>query len=270
MGSGATDHLTLILSAAIPFVEARRKPSGGFGATPKLPTTIEDTYHALNVFGLIRQHGGAVEKKFDPFADENLRSYLDGCRRTLSVGIKTTFQMLWCCRTAGVAFDPDAVEEAVINSIRAYPSLEGWYYYARIMAEVLERKPLMAAEEPSLKAVLDHDFLGVDEAWVQMYLYRMFRHTLPQDGPKLISWFQASQNGDGGFGFFPGTTSFVENCHYCLRALSTLGTGPTELEKARRFLTACQTASGGFGRGLRAAPFLDATWHGVAALAFLG
>jgi len=29
------------------FVGARRKEEGGYGATPLLPATVEDTYHAL-------------------------------------------------------------------------------------------------------------------------------------------------------------------------------------------------------------------------------
>jgi hypothetical protein len=104
---------------------------------------------------------------------------------------------------------------------------------------------------------------------MHMYLERLFRNSLPQAMPRLISWFRASQNGDGGFGFFHGTTSFVENCHYCLQALTVLGAEPVDPEKARRFITACRTASGGFGRGIRAAPFLDATWHAVASLVLL-
>jgi hypothetical protein len=134
---------------------------------------------------------------------------------------------------------------------------------------VLGRKPALLPGDRRPAAVLDRDWRGVDEAWMHMYLERLFRNSLPQAMPRLISWFRASQNGDGGFGFFHGTTSFVENCHYCLQALTVLGAEPVDPEKARRFITACRTASGGFGRGIRAAPFLDATWHAVASLVLL-
>lgn len=268
-GMGSDGKLRDILTVAVSFVLPRRKETGGFGATPRLPATIEDTYHSLHILDLARQHGAVEHEVLDPAADVHLRSYLDGCRRSLSVGARTTFQMLWCCRTAGLKFDADAVESAVIARMWTADSLDDWYYWARIPAEVLGRKPPILSEARNLAAVLDRDWLGVDEAWMHMYLCRMFRNTLPQAAPTLISWFRASQNGDGGFGFFPGTTSFVENCHYCLRALNVLGAEPVNPETARRFITSCRTASGGFGRGLRAAAFLDATWHAAAALALL-
>ncbi|MDW7772835.1 MAG: prenyltransferase/squalene oxidase repeat-containing protein [Desulfobulbaceae bacterium] len=264
----ADGKLRDILTAAVPFVLSRRKETGGFAATPTLPATIEDTFHALNILDLARQYGAEEEKGFDPSADENLRSYLDGCRRSLPVGARITFQLLWCCRIAGLTLAAEAVESVVIDRMRTADSLDDWYYCARILSELLAQKLPIFSGERNLAAVLDRDWLGVDEAWMHMYLCRMSRNTLPP-APKLISWFRATQNGDGGFGFFPGTTSFIENCHYCLRALNALEAEPANPETARRFITACQTASGGFGRGLRAAPFLDATWHAVAALVLL-
>lgn len=101
---------------------------------------------------------------------------------------------------------------------------------------------------------------------MHMYLARVSARALPLPNPELIAWLQACQNGDGGFGFFPGTTSFIENCHACLRALAFLGAKPLDPELAASFLSGCQTAGGGFSRGGRAAPFLDATWHALASL----
>ncbi|MFZ5799413.1 MAG: prenyltransferase/squalene oxidase repeat-containing protein [Thermodesulfobacteriota bacterium] len=269
MGRGVIGSLSAILASVIPFVEARRKSSGGFGATPKLPATIEDTYYALNILGLARQYGAVEGNLFTPDSDENLRSYLDGCRRSLSPGARTTFHLFWCCRTVGIPFDPDAVETAALDNIRPAVALEDWYYGARTLAEVLERKPSKLAGEGNLAVVLGHDWRSVNEAWMHIYLCRECRDTLPRPKQELIAWFRACQNGDGGFGFFPGTTSFVENCHHCLRALSALGAEPTDTKTAHGFLTSAQTARGGFGRCYRAAPFLYATWHAVAGLALL-
>ncbi|HER62357.1 MAG TPA: hypothetical protein ENO11_00045 [Desulfobacteraceae bacterium] len=269
MAAGKSDRFTIILGAAIPFVEARRKQASGFSATPSLPPTIEDTYHALNILGLARRYDAVQGKGFDPAMDEDLRFYLDGCRRSLSVGARTTFQMLWCCRAAGLGLDRDAVAAVALDRMRIADSLDDWYYCARILVEVLGHKPPITAGARNVAVVLNRSWRGVDEAWMHLYLCGMFGHHLPQAVPKLISWLLASQNGDGGFGFFPGTTSFVENSHYCLRALDILGADPANPETARCFITSCQTVSGGFGRGLRAAPFLDTTWHALAALALL-
>ena len=53
---GLESNLRGIFNAVMPFVLARKKESGGFGATPRLPATIEDTYHALQILQLARQN----------------------------------------------------------------------------------------------------------------------------------------------------------------------------------------------------------------------
>ena len=259
-----------ICMAAIPFVMARRKTTGGFGATPMLPATIEDTYHALNILNLARKYHAACDRESGPFTENNLLFYLTARRLSLLAGSRTTFQMLWCCRIAGLELDRDAIEAAVIAKMKAYDSLEVWFYCTRILAEVLGGKSWPIADKRNLIAILDRPWRTVDEAWMHMYLSREFGDAFPRPTSEHIAWFQASQNGDGGFGFFPGTTSFVENCHACLRALALLGAEPFHPNRAFRFLTGCQTASGGFGRSSRAAPYLDATWHALAALAVIG
>ena len=258
-----------IFTAAIPFVMARRKTTGGFGATPRLPASIEDTYHALNIISLARQYNAADRDAIESVTENNLLSYLAACRRFVPAGAKITFQLLWCCRIAGLEFDPAAVETAIVDKMRTSASRQDWYSCARILIDVLGGKLPATAKKPNLAAILDRDWRSVDEAWMHMYLSQGFRNTSPQAAPELIAWFRACQNGDGGFGFFPGTTSFIENCHTSLLALTFLGAAPLHPNRAFRFLAGCQTASGGFGRGLRAAPFLDATWHALAALAIL-
>jgi prenyltransferase beta subunit len=269
-GSGIDRKLRDIFTAAIPFVMARRKTTGGFGATPRLPATIQDTYHALNILRLARQYCAEEGKTIAAIVREDiLRAYLDTCRRSLPAGTGTTSQLLCCCRSAGLELDPDAVEAAAIDRMQAADSLEEWYYCAGILVEVVGGKLPLIAEAQGLAAILDRGWRTVDEAWMHMYLSQKFRDTLPRPAPELIAWFRACQNGDGGFGFFPGTTSFVENCHASLWALAFLGAAPTVPDQVFDFLRACQTASGGFSRSPRAAAFLDATWHALAGIALI-
>ncbi|MBU0908665.1 MAG: hypothetical protein KJ717_03790 [Proteobacteria bacterium] len=263
--------LHAIFTAAIPFVMARRKGTGGFGATPRLPATIQDTYHALNILQLARRYDAMDESEGNPPADEMLRSYLAACLRIPGTGTRTTFQLLWCCKAAGLALDRETVEATVMTKMQVADSLADLYFCGRILCEVLgEEKSRLLAEAPNFTSVLDHKWRAVDEAWMHIYLSRKLRETLPRPASELIAWFRASQNGDGGFGFFPGTTSFVENCHACLRALASLNASPQDPDCAFRFLAGCQTTSGGFGRSGRAASFLDSTWHALAALSSIG
>ena len=263
--------LSEIFTAAIPFVTARSKKDGGFGATPMLPATIEDTYHALKIRQLARKYDPGDDSTFDPSADENLLRYLEACRHILPTGVRTTFQLLWCCWTAGLELSQDIIETTVIPKMQASDSsIEEWYYCARIHSEVLGGKSSLLDDNRNITTVLDRGWRTVQEAWMHLYLSWKFWDVFPKPTKKLITWFQACQNGDGGFGFFPGTTSFIENCHACLRALTFWGVRPLHPDQAFSFLTGCQTGSGGFGRSSRAAPFLDATWHGLDALALIG
>jgi prenyltransferase beta subunit len=267
---GGDSKRRIIFRETIPFVTARRKANGGFGATPRLPATIEDTYHALNILGLARRYYAVTESEFNSIVDENLSSYLAACRQNLPAGVRTTFQLFWCCRFVGQKFDPHAIETTVLAKMAVSDFLADWYYGARIFGEVEDGRFRKLADAPHFASILDNRYRTVKEVWQHMYLFRKFRHTLPQPAPELIAWFRASQNSDGGFGFLPGTTSFVENCHSCLRALASLDAKPRDPDRAFRFLSGCQTISGGFGRNSHAAPFLDISWHALAALALTG
>ena len=83
---------------------------------------------------------------------------------------------------------------------------------------------------------------------------------------KAIDWLRACQNYDGGFGFMPGTTSFIENTFYGLRALELLGGQSEDPEMALNYVLSCRTKSGGFSRKANAAPFLDATYYAIGSL----
>lgn len=258
-----------LFARAIPFIMARRKESGGFGATPRLPASVTDTYHGLKILDLTRQCGAIDNGGYDPIRDKDLHAYLSACLLKLTFGPRTRFQLLWCFRAAGIYVDRRAAADSVAAQLRDSVSLESLYYHAKLLLEVLEIPLPEALEIRNTSSVIIGKWRTVGEAWMHVYLARYFRKKLPLSGPELITWFQNSQNGDGGFGFFPGTTSFVENCHASLRALVFLGAKPRDPTGVFQFLEGCQTLSGGFGRSISAAPFLDATWHALSAFAIL-
>jgi prenyltransferase beta subunit len=108
------------------------------------------------------------------------------------------------------------------------------------------------------------------ELW--MHIYQLFGRQTDQKillRKDLIDWLQACQNSDGGFGFLPGTTSFIENCYSSLRALALLGAAPLNPVGCQSFLMSCWTGTGGFARSNRAMAFLYSTWYGIAALELL-
>jgi len=265
----AHPELKRYLEKSLPFIMARRKENGGFGATPRLPATAEDTYHALNVLRLAQRYYLEIESVPEAGVTGHIHFFLASRGQLFPAGLRTTFQHLWCCRTSGLNLDQNNIRETVTARMKASISLEDWYYGVRIIKELLNDKSGEITEAPNLITVMNKKWRTVKEAWMNIYLWQKIRQTLPCPRPELITWLQACQNSDGGFGFFPGTTSFVENSYACLRTLKFLDQSPLNRDRAYRFLTGCQTISGGFSRSSRAAPFLDTTWYGLAALTMI-
>lgn len=257
-----------IIKKAIPFVLVRRKDTGGFSATPQLPATITDTYHALRILELARRYNAMGGYKYLPLLDNNLHSYLTESDLRLQFGARIRFQRLWCCRIAGLDIDRHLVRETITTGLRTCNVAESWYYHIRILQEVLN-EDAQDIDFPAPSLIMAQKWRTVSEAWMRLYLSHALQCPFPLPLPELTHWLQKSQSSDGGFGFFPGTTSFVENGYASLRALNFLHADPMDRCRAFSFLLGCQTISGGFGRSSQAAPFLDTTWHALAALALI-
>ncbi len=246
-------------AALMEFVHKRCKATGGYGATPQLPATIEDTFQALAIGLVLGEAPSALQ------AEPALAGYLTRRLAAPWLGIDTTFRLLITCRVCGLGMDAERVRSHLAACLNRDASLAATYYVSRIAKEILGEEPdFFDPQRPMALPVR----CAVEDA--ARYLFVKNMGGQPIEGvEELVGWLQHTQNGDGGFGFFPGTTSFIENCHAGLAALTLLGARPIDLANARSFIISCQTGGGGFARSPRAAPFLDASWHGVASLRLL-
>jgi len=84
-----------------------------------------------------------------------------------------------------------------------------------------------------------------------------------------VKYLQDCQNSDGGFGFHPGTTSFLENTYYSLKALTILHARPKEIEKCKQFIVSCKINAGGFGRQSITVPTIESTYYAIKSLKLL-
>ena len=241
------------------FVAKRRKATGGYGATRQLPATVEDTFEAVELLGII---SGRAPVELLPENDPELADYLARVQAAPWLGLATTYQLLVTCRRLGLALDADRIRDYAVAALSRAPSLATTYYVARLAGEVLGERPgSLLGREPLLELPAR---CTVDHVCMQVAVCAALGR--PLAAAELIPWLQRAQNGDGGFGFFPGTISFIENSHAALAALALLGARPTAPAAARAFILSCQTGAGGFGRSSRAAPFLDASWHAIRSL----
>lgn len=246
-------------AALLEFVRKRRKATGGYGATPRLPATIQDTFQAVAIRLVLGQETPT------PQAEPALAQYLARMLGVPWLGIDTTFRLLITCHICGLAMDGERLRAHLVACLSRDASLAATYYVRRIFTEILEEEPGFL--DPTRPLALPAR-CAVEDVARYLFVKTMGGQRIEEAG-ELTGWLQRSQNGDGGFGFFPGTTSFIENCHAALAALTLLGARPSDPATARTFLLSCQTGGGGFARSPGAAPFLDASWHGVAGLRLL-
>ncbi len=258
-----------ILLNVLEFVKQRQKSTGGFAATPKLPATVEDTYHSLRIIS-------SISPKIQPQYTQEVASwtklttflarFMEG---DIELGPRGIYQLLWCMKFCKTLPESERVYTILKGNLPRNLHREHLFFALRIIKDVLEvdgRSRLMGT---LVETRIQGLFSGI--------LKRRFMDLIIDQGlewhmiskEKAAGWFSACQNPDGGFGFMPGTTSYIENCHYGLSALTLLGSWPADGKACWNFIMGCRTKSGGFSRNSNAAPFLDATWHAVKSLLIL-
>lgn len=241
------------------YVLKRKKPTGGFSATPRLPPTIQDTYHALRILTCLAGHGLDPS----PTRDGPLLAYLRQETTAERHDAKVTFQRLASCRLAGEEVPAEPVLDFVRRRLTETEALEERYYCCRLLREVAQRDD--TAFRLSAGQSAPWSFRTASELWM---LLTLARGETPE-ALALTAWLRACQTYDGGFGFLPGTTSFVENGYDCLRALRLLGSPPRDPKGCQAFVLACHTRYGGFARRHGATAFLSTTWQALATLELL-
>jgi len=255
----------MLCRKTIEFVLTRQKDDGGFGATPHLPSTVEDTYYGLSLLDMLKPASDRKEEISERIGMSI--QYLEGLRPRANWNPKTFYYYLLGRDIIGL----DTTSE-ILNYFRYIENdkeetLEDFYYLCKAKEQV-------GLGPPDLKK-LDEDKVDFSrwrtakELWLKLCVADLCRNNTTPDRESLISWVIQCQNPDGGFGFYPGTTSFIENCHICLMILKILNAAPANPIAVRDFILRCRTVRGGFARKNGGAPFLDATWHAISSLKLL-
>jgi len=92
------------------------------------------------------------------------------------------------------------------------------------------------------------------------HLYKILKMDFPIIFLNKIS---EAQNPDGGFGFFKGTTSYMENTYYACYILYHFNLKPKMLKKLKDFILSCWNVDGGFGRNSQGISFLESTYYAL-------
>lgn len=259
----------LELDKVISYVRSLQKETGGFGATRRLPATIEDTFHGVAIFKFLAEQFSRPEQLAGCRDDALLHKFIAGLWPGDTLDLKSVYQLFATAADLHAPLDPVPVRKLAAQRLKQRPSLSTFYHAGLILGKACA--PLLEEQlGPNWPQRLFPARHTCEEMMMGLTIIRAGGGpgaALP--GNDLAAWFQECQTADGGFGFLPGTTSFIENSHFCLQALRLLDSQPRDLSGAVSFISGCQTLRGGFGRRGRAAPFLDATYHAMASLAIL-
>ncbi len=238
------------------FVICRKKREGGFAATELLPATVEDTYYALKIIENLRNLNLNID--YNPQKDEALIAWLSQNKEWKEP--KVFYQFLRISIMCNFKIEKKFIIQYLNNRGSRIITLERMFYLTKI-SELVNFSPLYIKKLPLPKIAKDW--------W--MFIYLVGKGIIKQrlEKQKIIEYFRNCQNPDGGFGFFPGTTSYMDNTYFCLKALKFLGSKPKEPEEALNFILFCQKESGGFARTPGAAAFLESTFYAIESLQIL-
>ncbi len=219
------EDLALLKEELFDFCLLRQKDEGGFGATPYLPPTVEDTYFAVEILSLLK--APFPKKETSLFLRKKGRSPLSP---RLAYFIKRALFLLG---------EKDFKPALRFSSQK---DLEESYYL-----KLLGQKVPPVNVLPETLTVKELYFLAFIE---------------PTEARKFVSLVLDSQNPDGGFGFYPGSTSYLENSYYAFFFLKRLRLSPRNPKKLRNFIFSC-FRKGGFARSPQGIPFLESTYQAL-------
>ncbi len=250
------------LDLVVKFICDRKKEDGGFAQAPSLPHTIEDTFHAISILQQIQEDIDPNISKKLILTDETI-NYIMYLLNQQWFDMKVIFQLIYLGKALGIDLNilKTKAEEYSTKIIRddIYS-----YYYGIMLFNIINEEFTFPFNNT---IVVQNDKYTSREVLMLIVIRQYYNLSLDID--HFSTWLKRCQTCDGGFGFYPGTTSYIENCHFCLKALSLLGSKPIDIHGVYNFILACQTKFGGFARKNKGAPFLDATWHAITGLSIL-
>ncbi len=232
------------------FILARYKENGGFAMTPLLPATVEDTYYAVKILN---------------FLDEPLPSktpaYISSLHWDEYFLPKNLYQLAVLYQEIGKALPKERLsvlidtflqrEELSLEHLTFLIRLSGLFSFKKLKSRLCQKISLT-------------QWQVLKQLFYLMHCAKECKLLLPKG---LASWIKRCQNGDGGFGFMPNTTSFLENTYYALAILNWLNEQPLRPKACLDFIRYCYLPhKGAFARSPGGVAFLESTYHALACL----
>lgn len=218
---------------------------GGFGATPLLPPTIEDTYFGVkSLYFLNRNDLSRFSSEIHQFLSNHLeKTHLD---------LVSLYRLLTTWHLIG---NNDISE---IPSLRGL-NLENFTFFGKsslrlyALWSIARERGDKKIQQKIKKYIKFFPIRTLEDLY---YIGKIDNNLWIKNKDMVIK----SQNGDGGFGFYPKTTSFLENTYFALKILYSLGISEENVfQRGVEFIKACNNSDGGFGRKPGGISYLETT-----------
>ncbi|MFW9904169.1 MAG: hypothetical protein ACFFFH_07555 [Candidatus Thorarchaeota archaeon] len=237
------------------FILSYEKEDGGFSFSKYTPATREDTYYAVKSLNLIDYQ----------YKGEKVLSYIIQLLSKHIMNHRNFYQLLYLIHTYDFKPQRKLMVSLIKRSERQYHNLSDLYYYVLIMNTLNLPLPktvyeiIMEYPAGSLRNLPN----------TAKYLILLSSLNISFDEDYYLTYLKCCQSGDGGYGFLPGSTSFLENVCYALRAHNCLQSPPDHMDRILAFIQRCQGRRGGFGRKDVTLPTIRSTCHALESLTLL-
>lgn len=240
------------------FVFSMENPSGGFNFPRDTPASIEETYFSLMI----------LSRLGIPYSNPKTNRYVERVIPKRVVSLKHLFQLLSICDIISIKGKTERIGRILRTFEPDRISLLSDLYYFVLLTERLGLELKVARGwEQLLSGYTSRRLKPLSICHKYITVCKKIEADFDKEG--LIDWMQKSQNPDGGLGFFPGTTSFLENVWYGLKGLKEMDAKPSDAEGCRRFIMSCSSRIGGFGRQNLALPTLEYSFMAIDSLEIL-
>jgi hypothetical protein len=237
------------------FILSYEQEEGGFSFSKYTPATREDTYYAVQGLNLINYK----------YKEEKILNYIIQLVPNQIINYRNFYQLLYLV----YIFDLKPQRKLMVSLIKEsefqYHNLSDLYYYVLILNTL--HLPLPQTVYGIISEYTARSLRDLPNT--VKYLILLSCLSIPFDEDYFLTYLKCCQSGDGGYGFLPGSTSFLENVCYALRAHRYLQSPPEHQDKILSFIQRCQGRRGGFGRKDVTLPTIRSTYHALESLTVL-
>ena len=234
----------------IAFILQYEQPEGGFSFSKTTPPTREDTYYAMRV----------LNKLNVTYSNLDTNQYLENTLMDLHHSCKHYFQLLFLLNLSSLEGHPTTMKNLLdLHRYLKEENINEIYYYMLISEIINTKFDFIIPNSKLSQDIVTLNYIPE----VTRLIFVMNKLDLEFEEKKYIKWIQKTQSSDGGFGFLPYTTAFLENTCYALRGLNILNALPSNIDMCEKFVKSCRIGNGGYARKSDALGTLQSTYHAV-------